>query len=182
MGIADRLARLVARPTVTLARADIARLVHDALAGRTFASPQEVDAIGREVAILRATSDRVGAERIVALEADVVALKKRLSMAMGALQAATAQLQEARRCADDALAIASRASQLATAATTTAESAADGARALATAPPPTAPVVRVEPDTCSVPGCLEQRRAKGMCARHYQQWKRGRIEAPDPTG
>lgn len=29
--------------------------------------------------------------------------------------------------------------------------------------------------TCKVSGCDEPYRAKGFCARHYQQWKRGRL-------
>ena len=35
---------------------------------------------------------------------------------------------------------------------------------------------------CKVPGCEEKSRARGFCARHYQQWRRGRLEgfpAPD---
>lgn len=180
MGIPDRAARFVARPVAALARPDVGRLVNDALAGRTFASVADVAAVRREVDALRATSDRVGAERIVTLESEVNALKKRLSMAMGALQAATAQLQDARRSADDALAIAQRAVQQAAVAAATAESAADGARALTKAPAPIAPAPAAS-DRCSVSGCDEPRRAKGMCARHYQQAKRGRLDPSDPT-
>lgn len=29
---------------------------------------------------------------------------------------------------------------------------------------------------CKVPGCNEPYRSKGFCARHYQQWRRGRLE------
>lgn len=30
--------------------------------------------------------------------------------------------------------------------------------------------------TCKVPGCTEPYRSKGFCGRHYQQWRRGRLE------
>jgi len=30
---------------------------------------------------------------------------------------------------------------------------------------------------CKVPECDEKYRSKGFCARHYQQWRRGRLEA-----
>ena len=34
---------------------------------------------------------------------------------------------------------------------------------------------------CKVPGCEEKSRARGFCARHYQQWRRGRLpEFPPP--
>ncbi len=29
---------------------------------------------------------------------------------------------------------------------------------------------------CKVPGCEEHPRSKGFCARHYQLWRRGRLE------
>ena len=33
---------------------------------------------------------------------------------------------------------------------------------------------------CKVPGCNETIRAKGLCGRHYQQWRRGRLEGFPP--
>jgi len=32
------------------------------------------------------------------------------------------------------------------------------------------------PKTCKVPGCNDPYRSKGFCGRHYQQWRRGRLE------
>jgi len=28
---------------------------------------------------------------------------------------------------------------------------------------------------CRVPGCMDAYRSKGLCGRHYQQWRRGRL-------
>ena len=32
------------------------------------------------------------------------------------------------------------------------------------------------PKSCKVPGCDDPFRSKGFCGRHYQQWRRGRLE------
>lgn len=36
------------------------------------------------------------------------------------------------------------------------------------------------PKVCKVPGCTESVRSKGFCGRHYQQWRRGRLEGFPP--
>ncbi len=41
-----------------------------------------------------------------------------------------------------------------------------------TEPPP-----KSQTHLCKVPECDEAYRSKGFCARHYQQWRRGRLEA-----
>ncbi len=33
-----------------------------------------------------------------------------------------------------------------------------------------------QPRQCKVPGCNAPYRSKGFCGRHYQQWRRGRLE------
>lgn len=33
-----------------------------------------------------------------------------------------------------------------------------------------------QPRVCKVPGCNAPYRSKGFCGRHYQQWRRGRLE------
>jgi hypothetical protein len=43
--------------------------------------------------------------------------------------------------------------------------------------PAPAPAARI----CKVPGCTNKVRARGFCARHYQQWRRGTLEGfPNP--
>ena len=40
-----------------------------------------------------------------------------------------------------------------------------------------APAARI----CKVSGCSEPIRSKGLCGRHYQQWRRGRLDGfPNP--
>lgn len=34
---------------------------------------------------------------------------------------------------------------------------------------------------CKVPGCNEPVRSRGYCGRHYQQWRRGRLQDPSAT-
>jgi hypothetical protein len=36
------------------------------------------------------------------------------------------------------------------------------------------------PKVCQVPGCNAPVRSKGFCGRHYQQWRRGRLEGFPP--
>ena len=36
------------------------------------------------------------------------------------------------------------------------------------------------PKVCKVPGCDSPVRSKGFCGRHYQQWRRGRLEGFPP--
>jgi chromosome segregation ATPase len=69
-------------------------------------------------------------ERLQHLETEVAALKKKLGMTMGTIQAATADLVALRKVADEAATSASQARQHATSALSTAESAADGVTAL----------------------------------------------------
>jgi len=33
-----------------------------------------------------------------------------------------------------------------------------------------------EIQVCKVPGCTDPVRSKGFCGRHYQQWRRGRLD------
>jgi chromosome segregation ATPase len=64
------------------------------------------------------------------LEEEVAQLKKKLSMAMGAIQAASAQIVQLRQEVDQAANVARQAMQKATTAQTTAESATEGVTAL----------------------------------------------------
>lgn len=116
-------------------------------------------------------------------------LEKKLSMTMGAIQAASAQILQLKEEAEQARNLAQQAMQRASSAQATAEAAAEGISALedrleaapapvvsATAAAPAA-VEPTDDERCSVPGCTGKHRARGYCAKHYQQWKRGTLEA-----
>ena len=72
--------------------------------------------------------------RVAELQARVEKLEKRLGMAMGALQAGTAQITNIRKATEEALSTARQATQLATTARSTAESVAEGLEALESGP------------------------------------------------
>lgn len=44
-----------------------------------------------------------------------------------------------------------------------------------TLPPSPPPAAGAAPKHCLIPGCEGNHRAKGMCGKHYQMWKRGKL-------
>ena len=44
-----------------------------------------------------------------------------------------------------------------------------------------APEAHTKPTHCIVDGCDAPIRSRGLCGRHYQQWRRGRLEGYDPV-
>jgi len=180
MGIRSTLASFLASPASNAMEPDIRRVVEEALAARPAPS---VD-----------TSE---------LEDRVAKLEKKLNMAMGAVQAATAQIMALKKDLEAVHATANQASQHATTARATAEAAADGVtgaeeqiaalaknlgkkasasgtKAPASKPAKKAPAKKTSsrkaaPETCTLDGCSNKHRARGYCAKHYQQWKRGTL-------
>ena len=188
MGIRSTLASFLASPASNAMEPDIRRVVEEALAARP--TP---------------TADTS------ALEDRVAKLEKKLNMAMGAVQAATAQIMSLKKDLEEVHSAANQASQHATTARNTAEAAADGVtgaeeqiaalmknlgelQAVASAPSPAkkapakakkapakatkAPAKKARkaaPEHCTVDGCDGKHRARGYCAKHYQQWKRGTL-------
>jgi chromosome segregation ATPase len=103
MGIRSTLGSFLASPASQAMEPDIRRVVEEALASRPAASAD--------------TSE---------LEARIAKLEKKLNMAMGAVQAATAQIMALKQDLQAVDGKASQASQYATTARATAEAAADG--------------------------------------------------------
>ncbi len=169
--------------------------VEDLLAEHNFVRASELADLREEVARSNAGGDTS------ALEAEVAALKKKLNMAMGAIQASTASLMTTKATAEEAHKLATRADQRANSANAAAEAATDGVSGveerlaalvenLGSATTADAPKTakkapkkgakakkKAEDDTCSVKGCTNKHRAKGYCAKHYQQWKRGTLNS-----
>jgi hypothetical protein len=175
MSLRRTLTSLLTAPATRVLRRDIRDIVEQALAARSFVTPSELHALERKVAGLGGAP--APDPRIAALEERLAQVEKRLSMAMGAVQAGSATVTQARGIADEALSIARRAEQIATTARATAEAAADGVSALEDHQP-AASADRPSPadEHCRVPDCGARHRAKGFCARHYQQWRRSGLE------
>ncbi len=171
MSLRRTLGSLVAAPATRLLRADIREIVEQILAGRGYATSSEVDA-------LRSSSSNGPDPKLAALEERVGSLEKKLNMAMGAVQASSATLMTVRAAADEAVTTAKQAHQLATTARATAEAAAEGVNALeerVALDTPTASLPGTPEEACRVEGCQGRHRAKGFCARHYQQWRRSHL-------
>lgn len=147
-----------------------------------------IDAASRrhddELAALRAEVARLRAQPAPAPAAAdterIEKLEKKLSMAMGAIQAASAQILQLKEEAERAGNLAQQAAQRASSALATAEAAAEGVTGLedrlATGAEAPAAEAAAGEERCSVPGCTGKHRARGYCAKHYQQWKRGTLE------
>lgn len=154
----------------------IRSLIEEVLASRAYATRAELDALRDQLP--QTDGD---------LEKRITKLEKKLSMAMGAVQAASADLVALKQQAAAAENAAKQAVQQAQAAAVTAEAAADGvssvedqlaaAKQQAAATPAPQPAVKSpEPVVgCKVDGCTNKHRARGFCARHYQQWRRSAL-------
>lgn len=126
------------------------------------------------------------------LEARMAKLEKKLNMAMGAVQAATAQIMAVKKDLAETLKIAKQAAQHGTTARATAEATADGLNgveeqlaklieqlgSVQAAPAKRTgkkPGRKKTAEGCKVDGCENGHRARGYCAKHYQQFKRGTL-------
>jgi hypothetical protein len=153
MNVRSFLGTMVSTPAARVLRKDIREIVEQALSTRSFVMASEL---------------RAAEERIASLE-------KKLNMAMGAVQASSATLTQVRGSAEEALTAAKQALQLATTARATAESAVEGIGSIEDRLEGSHEAPAVD-DKCRVPGCTERHRAKGFCARHYQQWRRSSLD------
>ena len=110
-------------------------LVEEVLANRQYVMPGDHRALRQEVEALSnhiqaADSDSETGASTEALHAEISSLKKKLSMAMGAIQAATAQLAQAKQRIDANDATIRQVDQRTTSAQATAEAASDGVTGL----------------------------------------------------
>jgi hypothetical protein len=149
-----------ARDALTELQADLRRTTQRAADLRARAAdrpPSKADELALRLAGLQA-NEGVASEGVDRVVAGVHALSDRLVALRPPLTTAEQRAAEAEAEAERALAEAERA-------------AARLARAAADAERPPAPKV------CKVDGCEQPFRARGLCGKHYQLWKRGRLPA-----
>lgn len=134
MGIRSSVASMIGGDAVD-ARAR--EMVEEVLASKGYARPADLQALRDQMAALHSgaggdapAADDALTKRVAALETEVAGLRKKLNMAMGAVQAATAQLADVRRVADAAGSDARHALARAESALATAESISEGVDAL----------------------------------------------------
>ncbi|MFT7520155.1 MAG: competence ComEA-like helix-hairpin-helix protein [Kiritimatiellia bacterium] len=111
--------------------AAVREVVEQVLANKGYARPSDIQGLRDELVAVRAeigqgSTDDDASARLSAAETQIAGLSKKLSMAMGAIQAATAQLADVRRTADGSRIDALKALQRASTALATVESLADG--------------------------------------------------------
>lgn len=174
----------------------IRRSLANILLGPPEVTGADLDRVATEAA--RAGSSGVDPE----VDARMAKLEKKLNMAMGAVQAATAQIMSLKKDVEELAALSRQAGQHATTARSTADATADGlsgveeqlaalverlgqsdtgpskAKAAPEKPkvaPKAASKSSASGDSCTVDGCTNKHRARGYCAKHYQQFKRGTL-------
>jgi hypothetical protein len=179
MAFKDRLSNLLAGPASQVVEAPVREIIQDALAQGTVASAQELQQLRRELG--------KSGERMRALEARIDTLAEAVTSLQSRADASAREAQAARR-------------ELLAAKTELANAAAPKAEAAPkAAPAPKAPAkpaakkttkTSAEPQKtkgkggrkslkelgCKVEGCEDPHRSKGFCSRHYQGWRRGRLE------
>lgn len=114
MGLRNSIKNALTQPTSLLFEGSIRGVVEEVLANRGFVMPGDHNALRNQVATLEADL-----KKAKDLEKEIIAMKKKLNMAMGAIQASTAQLATLKGTLDQT-------TQRATSALATGEAASDG--------------------------------------------------------
>lgn len=187
MALKDRLSSLLAGPASQVVEAPVREIIQDALAQGTVASAQELQQLRRELG--------KSGERMRSLEARLDTLAEAVTSLQSRADASAREAQAARQellAAQNALAAAQAKGAAAPAAK------AAPASKPAPAGKPAAPKAAAKKNTkasaepsktkskggrkslkelgCKVPDCEDPHRSKGFCSRHYQGWRRGRLE------
>lgn len=195
----DLVAKAVSRPAGRVVEAPVREIVEEALRHANLVNPQDVQAVRTELTKLTAQlhelRNQLGAltDAVKAVQSEVEgaeSLARDASrMAEGAL--ALAREGEAHQMAKDAASQANAAQQALSAALARLAAlesqhgspAAPPAPVAAPAHPPAEDDDESRPGRkslehlgCKVEGCTEHHRSKGFCSRHYQAWRRSRLE------
>lgn len=204
MALKDRLSSLISGPAGHVVEAPVRELVQEALQQGNVASVQELQQLRRELGAsgerIRALEARLDtlAEAVATLQAQADTFAAQAQEAQQALAQARAQLAQAAQSKG--------AESKAAAPKAEAAPKAKAESALKAAEPKSEPKAKAEPKAdakakaeaapkqeskaskrrggrkslkamgCKVPGCKDPHRSKGFCSRHYQGWRRGRLE------
>lgn len=200
MSVIDLVTKAVSRPAGRVVEAPVREIVEEALRHANLASPQDVQAARTDLTKLSA--------QLHELRNQLGSLTDAVRGMQGEIEEASAAAKEASRKADAALALAREGEvhDLARQAATQAQSAQSALgelrQRLERLETPSAPHRAEEHHAdsnedddgrpgrkslehlgCRVGGCAEPHRSKGFCSRHYQSWRRGRLEGfVAPTG
>ena len=181
MAFKDRLSTFLAGPASQVVEAPVREIIQDALAQGTVASAQELQQLRRELG--------KSGERMRSLEARLDTLAEAITSLQARADASSRDAQAARQelmAAKAELAKAASASPAPKAAKPAAK-----AQAPTKAPAPATTKQSSEAPKkakgkggrkslkelgCKVSDCEDPHRSKGFCSRHYQGWRRGRLE------
>ncbi len=177
MAFKDRLSNFLAGPASQVVEAPVREIIQDALAQGTVASAQELQQLRRELG--------KSGERMRSLEARLDTLAEAITSLQARADASARDAQAARQEL-----MAAKAELAKTVSASPAPKAAKPA-AKAQEPAPTATKQNSEAPKkakgkggrkslkelgCKVEGCDDPHRSKGFCSRHYQAWRRGRLD------
>lgn len=203
MALKDRLSSLISGPAGHVVEAPVRELVQEALQQGNVASVQELQQLRRELGAsgerIRALEARLDtlAEAVATLQAQADTFAAQAQEAQQALAQARAQLAKAAQSkAAEVKAAAPKAEAAPKAKAESAPKAEAKSEPKAKAEPKADAKAKAEPAPkkeskaskrrggrkslkamgCKVPGCKDPHRSKGFCSRHYQGWRRGRLE------
>ncbi len=179
MSLSDAFSSRFAGPAGKVLDAPIRALVHEILREQGYASPAEVQALRddtRDIATRLTRAETRLTEMAKGQDATLVELKD----SRDALRSAQAESTAARAALAAAEAHISALESKLTAAPVVV--AADPPPATKPTARPTvaaepAPLIAAPKGTCAVPECTGTVRSKGFCSPHYQQWRRGSLQA-----
>lgn len=199
MSVIDLVAKAVSRPAGRIVEAPVREIVEEALRHASLASPQDVQGLRSDLAKFTAQLHELRnqlsslTDSVKAVQSEVENAEMLAHEANRKAEAALAMAREgevhdlARDAANQA-----NAAQEAVIAALAKLSALETRQAPPADPPVASPAATPPADEddddsrpgrkslehlgCKVEGCTEQHRSKGFCSRHYQAWRRSKLD------
>ena len=184
MAFKDRLSSILAGPASQVVEAPVREIIQEALAQGTVASAQELQQLRRELGKsgerMRALEARLDtlAEAVTSLQSRADASAREAQAARQELLAAKNELAKAQAKAPSAEETPAAPAAKASPKETPAKAAKKSSKASVASDKSKGKGGRksLKELGCKVPGCEDPHRSKGFCSRHYQGWRRGRLE------